>query len=212
MGQGGVLGGTRAFCSGLRGIYHSPYSVKPGFVEPSPSRSLVRPGVAGCLRLPQLHWPKPETKQGAQHDSREATPVLPAAHCTGLGAGAGFPMAGSHGMAFLAPQSSAVTGQFDSVWRGGSVTPQHRPAPQSPSMPASLHHTPAITELLLAQELLRGLALCDSHCQEPLGCTEESNEAALSREDLTPWPPKLYEDRTVSRLWGRTNTLRMSPS
>lgn len=30
-----------------------------------------------------------------------------------------------------------------------------------------------------------GLALCDGHCQESLGSTEESNEAALSREDLT---------------------------
>lgn len=66
MGQGGVLGGTQIFCSEPGDVCDSPYSVKLGFVEPSPSRSLVRPGVAGCLHLPQLHWPKPEIKQEVQ--------------------------------------------------------------------------------------------------------------------------------------------------
>lgn len=61
-------------------VTHSPCSAKLEFVELFPSRSLVRLGAAGYLHLPQLHWPEPEIKGGAQC-GQERLPSPSCPHC-----------------------------------------------------------------------------------------------------------------------------------
>lgn len=71
---------------------HSPWSAELEFVELFPSRSLVRPGAAGYLHLPQLHWPEPETKRGAQCGQERGYPALALTAWLSGSAGVGFLM------------------------------------------------------------------------------------------------------------------------